>query len=318
MADDTPRQDRAGWWFVEMYAFGAILHGYEVMTSAGIQAALGWGIAGGLLALAGWHWQKIKLLLGPRFDETARRVTTDFRWWVLSAITLFIISMAPSWIDLSHVIYSQVAGDYFRHVPRQVVDAFNSISDARLGNQSGDIESTPVFAYGQYDNATVLWFKPDENLIFLPSENKEKVISYRGYVPGYDDPRTFDDNFARTITGTPRDKCPPLGGLANLWQQNKKKWEWIGYRVFQYHYDRDEVFVQRFQHGMKIGPVPVSRTGTDGQIVVVPRDNEFQWYHQTLLSAPKWGWSAPFPCIARANRPADLPVLLRDALPIPQ
>jgi hypothetical protein len=117
---DNP-QGRAGWFFVEMYALGAILHGYDVMTTSGFQASLGWWIAGGIVALAGWHWNRIKPLLGTPFEETERKVVTDYRWWVLSAITILVLPMTSRYIYSSLSIYNRI-GDPPSHI-LQLTDA---------------------------------------------------------------------------------------------------------------------------------------------------------------------------------------------------
>jgi hypothetical protein len=52
-----------------------------------------------------------------------------------------------------------------------------------------------------------------------------------------DDERYFDNDALRKLTKTPKNKCPPMGGLARLWEINRKEWEWTGYRVIEYHYN---------------------------------------------------------------------------------
>jgi hypothetical protein len=77
---ETNSQNRAGWFFVEMFALGAVLHGFDVMTTAGVETAFGWWLAGSVIAIVGWHWNRIYPLLDSRLQTTFVRVTTDFRW----------------------------------------------------------------------------------------------------------------------------------------------------------------------------------------------------------------------------------------------
>jgi cyanate permease len=72
MAEVPKQQDRPGWWSVELYALGAVLHGFDVMSS-GFQAAIPWWALGSVLAIVGWHWNRIKPLLGSHFEETERK-----------------------------------------------------------------------------------------------------------------------------------------------------------------------------------------------------------------------------------------------------
>jgi hypothetical protein len=136
--DEEPQQGR-GWWFVEMYALGAILHGYDVMTSAGFQASLGWWIAGGIVALAGWHWARLKPLLGLN-EEKVRRVTGDFRWWVVSILILFVLPLIPRLVDSYLIIYSRL-NDPPSHILEltdakrwRLITTFKELTSAKNGN----------------------------------------------------------------------------------------------------------------------------------------------------------------------------------------
>jgi hypothetical protein len=134
---EEPQQGR-GWWFVEMYALGAILHGYDVMTNAGFQASLGWWIAGGIVALAGWHWGRIKPLLGFN-EEKARRVTDDLRWWVVSILILFVLPLIPRLVESYFIIYSRL-----NDPPSHILD----LTDAKRWRFVKDFQDLPLPSNG--------------------------------------------------------------------------------------------------------------------------------------------------------------------------
>jgi hypothetical protein len=104
---DTPPPDKPGWWFIELYALGAILHGFDVMIG-GVQAAILWWALGSVLAVVGWHWNRIKPLLGQNFEETERKVVTDFRWWAGIAVAIFVLPMISRYIDSALLLYSRI------------------------------------------------------------------------------------------------------------------------------------------------------------------------------------------------------------------
>jgi hypothetical protein len=174
-----------------------------------------------------------------------------------------------------------------------VYSAFASVSEVGLGT-GGAIGSTRLFAYAEYENARVLWFLPDSRAIIL-GENKNPI--FLRDIKNESEPRYQSDEFTRRITKTPRDKCPPLGGVASLWEQDRKKWDWMGYRVFQKLFHENKIFVQRFEHGMKIGPLPMGRVDRRGQIYVVPLNNEFNWFAKEIaVDAAGSDWTSREPC----------------------
>jgi hypothetical protein len=111
MAEGDPPQtvDNAVRGFILLFVLGAVLHGFEVMRADGIWSASMWWIIGGVLAIFDWYWVRVSTWLGSRFAETASKVATDFRWWVVTALILFLgvsISNGPTLI-LSQSITSQ-------------------------------------------------------------------------------------------------------------------------------------------------------------------------------------------------------------------
>jgi hypothetical protein len=89
--DTTKQTDRTVWVLIEMYALGAVLHGFDVMRPDGLWAAGGWWITGGILALIGWRWAKVKTWISPRVASTATLAATDFRWWMGSAMLILLV-----------------------------------------------------------------------------------------------------------------------------------------------------------------------------------------------------------------------------------
>lgn len=185
------------------------------------------------------------------------------------------------------------------NVPKEIVAAFDSVAAPQLG-KPGEIKPAISFAYAVHERATSLWFVPDITSIFLPTASGDKPVKYlpnsaiwKGNEGGKN---YFDDETARKLTGTPKDKYPPLGGLARLWELDKNRWDWIGYREFEYHYGPNKVFFQRFERGLKIGPLPAGNKSNQAEVLVIPdANNDFHWFARIVygLRVPTPDWRAP-------------------------
>ncbi|MBV8738228.1 MAG: hypothetical protein JO007_13425 [Alphaproteobacteria bacterium] len=106
MADDP--QGRPGWFFIELFALGAVLHGFDIMSANGFQASMAWWIGGSVLAIVGWHWNRIKPLLGPRFEQTEREVINNFRWWAVTALVIFVLPGLSRYTETFWAIYNRI------------------------------------------------------------------------------------------------------------------------------------------------------------------------------------------------------------------
>ncbi len=105
MSDDQ-KQDRAVWAFIELYALGAVFHGFDVMRPDGLTAAAGWWIAGGILAVIGWHWAKVRRWISPRLAATTASIATDARWWVATAILFLLVGTFSRFVEERRWPYS--------------------------------------------------------------------------------------------------------------------------------------------------------------------------------------------------------------------
>jgi hypothetical protein len=92
MAEGDPPQtaDNAVRGFILLFVLGAVLHGFDVMGPDGIWYASVWWVVAGVLAIFDWNWVRFKTWFGSGFSETANKVATDFRWWVITALVLFL------------------------------------------------------------------------------------------------------------------------------------------------------------------------------------------------------------------------------------
>jgi hypothetical protein len=117
MAEGDPPQtaDNAVRGFILLFVLGAVLHGFDVMHADGIWSAGMWWIVGGVLAVFNWNWVRVETWLGSRFAEIANKVATDFRWWVVTALTLFLGVSISNGTTLILSQYNVIAGALFKY-----------------------------------------------------------------------------------------------------------------------------------------------------------------------------------------------------------
>jgi hypothetical protein len=212
----------------------AIVIGYE-REYVGSAVALTIGL---LIFLCGVYWDRIRTVLGPALAVSVYKIASSAVSWLIVLFIIFCYLAAPTFIGRTvssiETIRRHGEQDSIK-VPENVQNAFDATIEPRLGKRISDIITLPTASYVVLDNTDAIWTTiPKIQMIFLRLDSK---VIYHSDPSPVDDERYFDNDALRKLTKTPKNKCPPMGGLARLWEINRKEWEWTGYRVIEYHYN---------------------------------------------------------------------------------
>jgi hypothetical protein len=94
-----PPSDKPVKTFLDYVALGLILEAAAAFWRGENLGRVLAGLIGGAAVLgAHYRWDWLKETLGERFASTARNVATDFRWWLLPVLLLFIYVAGPTLI----------------------------------------------------------------------------------------------------------------------------------------------------------------------------------------------------------------------------
>jgi hypothetical protein len=159
--------------------------------------------------------------------------------------------------------------------------AYDSFA-SELGNPRAPAQLSDDAYQAEYDRAHIVWIKPLLTIYVLPF-NQEQRKAIRQPDVWTRNPDLFDDNKLRRnpLFKPPRDKYPPHGGIANLWQKDPENWKWLGWRLWYCRFF-DEIFYQEFDSGIIFGPFRSTRTRTDRQFFVAL--NNGSWHQRKASS----------------------------------
>ena len=243
-------------------------------------------------------WFVFNLLFKPRGGIKAvlfgNLSTQTIVWLIFVSLTL-----TYSTIAISFIFYKEIHRNdplLPEAIPEQILSAFDEINEPALGPFIGTFE-LDQFAYATHDHAVILWGAfPKLYHIFIKTDADKSYVKYRIDATPVSNKDYFKDDYMRKLLHLKNGDCPPLGGLGELWRTNREESQWIGFRKNQYSYGNRKIFVQKFDRGMKIGPIPIADGDIRAAIMVVPDpDNAFKFASvlSKSLSAPIPDWSAP-------------------------
>ena len=167
---------------------------------------------------------------------------------------------------------------WFTSIP--VNPLFRSAYDANtreLGNPTAKAQSAGEMPYqAAHELAMVFWSQALVGFYKLPHDQKMRWEFE--YDPTWDDqnPVWGDDKQLRELIRPPEGKNPPHYGVASHWHKNPQNWEkQIGWLNWDCLFYRDTVFFQRFEHGMLIGPLRVSKKLEVADVLVILDDHSW-------------------------------------------
>jgi hypothetical protein len=111
-------------------------------------------------------------------------------------------------------------------------------------------------------------------IFVLPKSPDRKLIRYRESSWATDSD-LFNEEKARIIFGTPANKHPPHGGIANLWKGDPEHWKWLGWLEWQCRF-LDKIYYQQFENGIVLGTFRAHPTQDEGQVIAILDDDTWR------------------------------------------
>lgn len=173
-------------------------------------------------------------------------------------------------------IWMVAAQQYTKDHPNAA--GFFSAVYPKYANRLGNSVSSPEPSNGAYqathEHATVLWIARTLTFYLLPTDPSKKWVRQ----PDADwqaAPEWYNDDALRLRFKTPAGLGPPFAGVANRWSHDPENWKWIGWRQWHCGFDPDQIVLQRFEHGIMIGPFRLHPLNKSAQLFILLDDGSW-------------------------------------------
>jgi hypothetical protein len=191
----------------------------------------------------------------------------------LAALMLFAIGIA--WYVWSITVYEPFVSIYNIH--------------RNLGKPITHQQTTAVY-FAKYEQGIVIYL-PIPNIHYvLPRDQVNRTVLVSSVIQKIPNGSPyFKDDFVRQRLKILTNKRPPIGGIAVEWEKNPKQWEWLGGREWQLAVESPQDYIQYFEGGIIIGPLPDSFELNTGWLVYAVLDYAHKWAQevtQLTLSKP--------------------------------
>ncbi len=144
---------------------------------------------------------------------------------------------------------------------------------AKLGPQTQDVRPAGLASVAFHEQGTLIWFVDSATIYRLKKKEGSWDKRPHEIEPNFEDSDWRNEDFIREKLGIPNDKEVPWSGVAFEWDLDPSDWEWLGGRLWQCTLDGSATFMQEFEKGMLLGPIPAGPELKRSRIVALLNDD---------------------------------------------